>query len=113
MPELGLKIDGYADNQGGEAEKDQNMYLSVRRAAVAKEYINQYMIENDIDETTRNSVLARITTQGHGAVVDGTGDNPNNRRADITITKADGSSAERKWLEDLNTPYLDPDCKPD
>jgi outer membrane protein OmpA-like peptidoglycan-associated protein len=85
--QLGLDVQGYASETGSESE---NIKLSEQRAQAAKEYIIQFLEVNGV-ENVRDKVGSRIYTTGNGPVDDGTGDNAENRRADVSLVNADGS----------------------
>lgn len=86
FPELGLDVQGYADNQPGD-----NQELSENRAEAIKLYISEFLEKQGASKEEVKSVVSRIFTQGNGAVQDGTTDNPNNRKAVVTLVKKDGT----------------------
>jgi RHS repeat-associated protein len=102
-PELGMKIEGYADAQGvkGATEEDakkgreKNEKLSLERAELLKNYIGTFLTDKGASKTEVDDVLARIKTIGKGTVEsedDGKkGENPKNRKAEISLTNADGT----------------------
>ncbi len=83
--------DCFLDSFWFSAELEVTGWDAGNRAAASKEYILQFLRENEVDPKKIKEIESRITTNNGGEIKDGSGNNPENRKAEVTVTNADGS----------------------